>query len=140
MQFLRSVLGSGPAKDALPYELGEAYPTCWGSWTHYKGTSKVLGGSECLCTDKRSQLCDGFGLVEVPDRRESRRLRSTLCISFNLELAMLASKFRNCGSKSEGARKQSELASSVLQLFQPPARSRASRLEAVDPLLQLARV
>ncbi|CAI5467360.1 unnamed protein product, partial [Closterium sp. Yama58-4] len=45
MQFLRSVLGTGGGAKEFPYNIGEAYPSAWGPWTHHKGTSKEDGSA-----------------------------------------------------------------------------------------------
>lgn len=134
MQFLRSVLGSGPAKDALPYELGQAYPTCWGSWTHYKGTSKVLECRGCVCKENHSQLCDRFEVVGFERSPASTDIRQPLRLyshsTLSLELAKLASGFRDCklGASVKETTKWSWLSHSSPIGFQSPARSRHNRL------------
>ncbi|KAJ7548604.1 hypothetical protein O6H91_07G018900 [Diphasiastrum complanatum] len=40
LKFLKGVVGSGGGIKDLPYNLGEPYPSAWGAWTHYRGTSK----------------------------------------------------------------------------------------------------
>ncbi|KAL2645070.1 hypothetical protein R1flu_012657 [Riccia fluitans] len=40
LKFLKGVVGSGGGIKDLPYNIGEPYSTAWGSWTHYRGTSK----------------------------------------------------------------------------------------------------
>lgn len=40
MNKLFGFLGRGAGID-LPYTIGEAYSTAWGSWTHSRGTKKV---------------------------------------------------------------------------------------------------
>ncbi|KAL3698434.1 hypothetical protein R1sor_012510 [Riccia sorocarpa] len=39
-KFLKGVVGSGGGIKDLPYNIGEPYSSAWGSWTHYRGTSK----------------------------------------------------------------------------------------------------
>lgn len=39
-KFLKGVVGSSGGIKDLPYNIGEAYPSAWGSWTHCRGTSK----------------------------------------------------------------------------------------------------
>lgn len=41
-KFLKGVVaGSGTGVKDLPYNIGEPYSSAWGSWFHYRGTSKV---------------------------------------------------------------------------------------------------
>lgn len=41
-KFLKGVVGgSGTGLKDLPYNIGEPYSSAWGSWVHYRGTSKV---------------------------------------------------------------------------------------------------
>lgn len=41
-KFLKGVVGgSGTGLKDLPYNIGDPYPSAWGSWTHFRGTSKV---------------------------------------------------------------------------------------------------
>ncbi|KAI5056276.1 hypothetical protein GOP47_0028094 [Adiantum capillus-veneris] len=39
-KFLKGVVGSSGGIKDLPYNIGEPYSSAWGSWTHYRGTSK----------------------------------------------------------------------------------------------------
>lgn len=39
-KFLKGVVGSSSGIKDLPYNIGEPYSSAWGSWTHYRGTSK----------------------------------------------------------------------------------------------------
>jgi hypothetical protein len=44
LKFLKGVVagsGGGGLKE-LPYNIGEPYSSAWGSWIHYRGTSKVF--------------------------------------------------------------------------------------------------
>ena len=42
LKFLKGVVGgSGTGPKDLPYNIGDPYPSAWGSWTHSRGTSKV---------------------------------------------------------------------------------------------------
>ncbi|KAL0303980.1 UNVERIFIED_CONTAM: hypothetical protein Sradi_6266100 [Sesamum radiatum] len=42
LKFLKGVVGgSGTGVKDLPYNIGEPYASAWGSWVHYRGTSKV---------------------------------------------------------------------------------------------------
>ncbi|XVE86029.1 hypothetical protein DITRI_Ditri18aG0003400 [Diplodiscus trichospermus] len=41
-KFLKGVVaGSGTGLKDLPYNIGDPYPSAWGSWSHCRGTSKV---------------------------------------------------------------------------------------------------
>ncbi|KAG6548110.1 hypothetical protein Mapa_010390 [Marchantia paleacea] len=40
LKFLKNVVGSAGGIKDLPYVIGEPYSSAWGSWTHYRGTSK----------------------------------------------------------------------------------------------------
>ena len=43
LKFLKGVVaGSGAGLKDLPYNIGEPYSSAWGSWTHSRGTSKVI--------------------------------------------------------------------------------------------------
>lgn len=42
-KFLKGVVGgSGAGVKDLPYNIGDPYPSAWGSWSHFQGTSKVI--------------------------------------------------------------------------------------------------
>lgn len=42
LKFLKGVVGgSGTGPRDLPYNIGDPYPSAWGSWTHFRGSSKV---------------------------------------------------------------------------------------------------
>lgn len=42
-KFLKGVVaGSGTGLKDLPYNIGDPYPSAWGSWNHFRGTSKVI--------------------------------------------------------------------------------------------------
>lgn len=46
LKFLKGVVaGSGTGVKDLPYNIGEPYSCAWGSWVHYRGTSKVISSS-----------------------------------------------------------------------------------------------
>ena len=48
-KFLKGVVGgSGTGIKDLPYNIGEPYSSAWGSWAHFRGTSKVLSLSLSL--------------------------------------------------------------------------------------------
>eukprot|EP00249_Psilotum_nudum_P023155 c28764_g1_i1 orf=1228-3660(-) len=40
LKFLKGVVGSSGGIKDLPYNIGEPYSSTWGSWTHFRGTSK----------------------------------------------------------------------------------------------------
>lgn len=42
LKFLKGVVGgSGTGIKDLPYNIGDPYPSAWGSWIHFRATSKV---------------------------------------------------------------------------------------------------
>ncbi|KAG5558157.1 hypothetical protein RHGRI_008170 [Rhododendron griersonianum] len=43
LKFLMGVVaGYGSCQNNLPYNIGKPYSSAWGSWTHSRGTSKLL--------------------------------------------------------------------------------------------------
>jgi SCY1-like protein 1 len=44
LRFLKGVVGgaSGTGLKDLPYNIGDPYPSAWGSWTHHRGTSSKV--------------------------------------------------------------------------------------------------
>lgn len=48
-KFLKEVVsGSGTGLKDLPYNIGEPYASAWGSWLHFRGTSKVTSSLSLL--------------------------------------------------------------------------------------------
>jgi len=53
-KFLKEVVGgSGTGLKDLPYTIGEPFPSAWGSWTHSRGTSKVISAIPFQFTNTR---------------------------------------------------------------------------------------
>jgi len=50
LRFLKGVVGgaSGTGLKDLPYNIGDPYPSAWGSWTHHRGTSSKVRVSHPL--------------------------------------------------------------------------------------------
>ncbi|KAJ6884428.1 N-terminal kinase-like protein [Populus alba x Populus x berolinensis] len=49
LRFLKGVVGgSGTGLKDLPYNIGDPYPSAWGSWTHHRGTSKDDDGGSAV--------------------------------------------------------------------------------------------
>ncbi|XP_039145964.1 probable inactive serine/threonine-protein kinase scy1 isoform X1 [Dioscorea cayenensis subsp. rotundata] len=60
LKFLKGVVaGSGAGVKDLPYTIGEPYSTAWGSWTHYRGTSKDDGSAVSIFSLSGSNAQDG---------------------------------------------------------------------------------
>lgn len=59
-KFLKGVVGgSGTGLKDLPYNIGEPYSTAWGSWVHYRGTSKDDGAPVSIFALTGSNANDG---------------------------------------------------------------------------------
>ncbi|GBG89859.1 hypothetical protein CBR_g49707 [Chara braunii] len=58
-KFLSSVLGAGGASKDLPYNIGDAYSTAWGSWVHYRGTNKEDGSAVSIFSLTATSAGDG---------------------------------------------------------------------------------
>ncbi|KAI4302035.1 hypothetical protein L6164_035255 [Bauhinia variegata] len=60
-KFLKDVVGgSGTGLKDLPYNIGEPYPSAWGSWTHYRGTSKDDGSLVSIFSLSGNNAQDGY--------------------------------------------------------------------------------
>ncbi|KAL6541664.1 hypothetical protein OROGR_011150 [Orobanche gracilis] len=78
LKFLKGVVGgSGAGLKDLPYNIGEPYSTAWGSWVHYRGTSKIGladdGGLVSIFSLSGSNANDGH---LVAGRNGVKRLRT----------------------------------------------------------------
>ncbi|GAU43450.1 hypothetical protein TSUD_140870 [Trifolium subterraneum] len=59
-KFLKEVVGgSGTGIKDLPYNIGEPYPSAWGSWLHHRGTSKDDGSPVSIFSLSGSNAQDG---------------------------------------------------------------------------------
>ncbi|CAI9091892.1 OLC1v1027000C1 [Oldenlandia corymbosa var. corymbosa] len=73
-KFLKGVVaGSGTGIKDLPYNIGEPYSSAWGSWVHYRGTSKDDGAPVSIFTLQGSNANDGH---LVAGRNGVKRLRT----------------------------------------------------------------
>ncbi|KAL6530389.1 hypothetical protein OROHE_014742 [Orobanche hederae] len=74
LKFLKGVVGgSGAGLKDLPYNIGEPYSTAWGSWVHYRGTSKDDGAPVSVFSLSGSNANDGH---LVAGRNGVKRLRT----------------------------------------------------------------
>ncbi|KAL5538523.1 hypothetical protein UlMin_046094 [Ulmus minor] len=74
LKFLKGVVGgSGSGPKDLPYNIGEPYPSAWGSWTHFRGTSKDDGSLVSIFSLSGSNAQDGH---LVAGRNGVKRLRT----------------------------------------------------------------
>ncbi|PIN15089.1 Protein kinase [Handroanthus impetiginosus] len=74
LKFLKGVVGgSGTGLKDLPYNIGEPYSSAWGSWVHYRGTSKDDGASVSIFSLSGSNTNDGH---LVAGRNGVKRLRT----------------------------------------------------------------
>eukprot|EP00897_Mesotaenium_endlicherianum_P001621 jgi/Mesen1/1487/ME000132S00434 len=83
MQFLRSVLGTGGGIKDFPYTLGEPYSTAWGSWTHYRGTSKEDGSAVSIFSLTGSNAQDARLIAA---RNGAKRLRTLTGAPYELQV------------------------------------------------------
>ncbi|KAG6404340.1 hypothetical protein SASPL_136586 [Salvia splendens] len=74
LKFLKGVVaGSGAGLKDLPYNIGEPYSSAWGSWVHYRGTSKDDGAPVSIFSLTGSSANDGH---LVAGRNGVKRLRT----------------------------------------------------------------
>ncbi|KAI3458427.1 hypothetical protein Pfo_015090 [Paulownia fortunei] len=74
LKFLKGVVGgSGAGLKDLPYNIGEPYSSAWGSWVHYRGTSKDDGAPVSIFSLSGSNVNDGH---LVAGRNGVKRLRT----------------------------------------------------------------
>ncbi|RRT54059.1 hypothetical protein B296_00049411 [Ensete ventricosum] len=79
-KFLKGVVGgSGTGPKDLPYNIGEPYPSAWGSWTHHRGTSKEDGSSVSIFSLSGSSSQDGH---LAAGRNGVKRLRTVTYSTF----------------------------------------------------------
>ncbi|XP_019052793.1 PREDICTED: probable inactive serine/threonine-protein kinase scy1 isoform X2 [Nelumbo nucifera] len=82
-KFLRGVVaGSGTGIKDLPYYIGEPYSTAWGSWTHYRGTSKDDGSLVSIFSLSGSNAQDGHLAAGRNGVRRLRTVRHPNILSF----------------------------------------------------------
>ncbi|KAJ8472085.1 hypothetical protein OPV22_026428 [Ensete ventricosum] len=82
-KFLKGVVGgSGTGPKDLPYNIGEPYPSAWGSWTHHRGTSKEDGSSVSIFSLSGSSSQDGHLAAGRNGVKRLRTVRHPNILSF----------------------------------------------------------
>lgn len=84
LKFLKGVVagsGGGGLKD-LPYNIGEPYSSAWGSWTHYRGTSKDDGSLVSIFSLSGSNAQDGHLMAARNGVKRLRTVRHPNVLSF----------------------------------------------------------
>ncbi|KAJ7973615.1 Protein kinase family protein with ARM repeat domain [Quillaja saponaria] len=81
--FFREVVGgSGTRLKDLPYNIGEPYPSAWGSWTHCRGTSKDDGSAVSIFSLSGSNAQDGHLAAGRNGVKRLRTVRHPNILSF----------------------------------------------------------
>lgn len=82
-KFLKGVVGgSGTGPKDLPYNIGEPYPSAWGSWTHFRGTSKDDGSPVSVFSISGSNAQDGHLAAARNGVKRLRTVRHPNILSF----------------------------------------------------------
>ncbi|KAI4350155.1 hypothetical protein L6164_010664 [Bauhinia variegata] len=82
-KFLKEVVGgSGTGLKDLPYNIGEPYPSAWGSWTHYRGTSKDDGSPVSIFSLSGNNAQDGYLAAGRNGVKRLRTVRHPNILSF----------------------------------------------------------
>ncbi|GLJ36990.1 hypothetical protein SUGI_0749180 [Cryptomeria japonica] len=84
LKFLKGVVagsGAGGIRD-LPYNIGEPYSSAWGSWTHYRGTSKDDGSSVSIFSLSGTNAQDGHLAAGRNGVKRLRTVRHPNVLSF----------------------------------------------------------
>ncbi|KDP21639.1 hypothetical protein JCGZ_03310 [Jatropha curcas] len=82
-KFLKGVVaGSGAGLKDLPYNIGEPYPSAWGSWTHHRGTSKDDGSPVSIFSLSGSNAQDGHLAAGRNGVKRLRTVRHPNILSF----------------------------------------------------------
>ncbi|XP_077232825.1 uncharacterized protein LOC143872013 [Tasmannia lanceolata] len=83
LKFLKGVVaGSGTGLKDLPYNIEEPYSSAWGSWTHYRGTSKDDGSSVSIFSLTGSNAQDGHLAAGRNGVKRLRTVRHPNILSF----------------------------------------------------------
>ncbi|PQP98365.1 putative inactive serine/threonine-protein kinase scy1 [Prunus yedoensis var. nudiflora] len=83
LKFLKGVVGgSGTGPKDLPYNIGEPYPSAWGSWTHFRGTSKDDGSPVSVFSISGSNAQDGHLAAARNGVKRLRTVRHPNILSF----------------------------------------------------------
>ncbi|XP_009590239.1 uncharacterized protein LOC107824750 isoform X2 [Nicotiana tabacum] len=81
--FLKGVVsGSGTGLKDLPYSIGEPYSSAWGSWVHYRGTSKDDGTPVSIFALSGSNTNDGHLAAGRNGVKRLRTVRHPNILSF----------------------------------------------------------
>ncbi|XP_022149841.1 probable inactive serine/threonine-protein kinase scy1 isoform X1 [Momordica charantia] len=82
-KFLKGVVaGSGTGLKDLPYNIGDPYPSAWGSWTHFRGTSKDDGSPVSIFSLSGSNAQDGHLAAGRNGVKRLRTVRHPNILSF----------------------------------------------------------
>ncbi|CAN6549909.1 unnamed protein product [Malus baccata var. baccata] len=83
LKFLKGVVGgSGTGPKDLPYNIGEPYLSAWGSWTHFRGTSKDDGTPVSIFSISGSSAQDGHLAAARNGVKRLRTVRHPNILSF----------------------------------------------------------
>lgn len=83
LKFLKGVVsGSGTGLKDLPYNIGEPYSSAWGSWVHYRGTSKDDGAPVSIFSLSGSNANDGHLAAGRNGVKRLRTVRHPNILSF----------------------------------------------------------
>ncbi|CAN7020500.1 unnamed protein product [Brassica oleracea var. botrytis] len=81
--FLKGVVsGSGTGLKDLPYNVGDPYPSAWGSWVHYRGTSKDDGSQVSIFALCGNNAQDGHLAAGRNGVKRLRTVRHPNILSF----------------------------------------------------------
>ncbi|XVE86028.1 hypothetical protein DITRI_Ditri18aG0003400 [Diplodiscus trichospermus] len=82
-KFLKGVVaGSGTGLKDLPYNIGDPYPSAWGSWSHCRGTSKDDGSPVSIFSLSGSNPQDGHLAAGRNGVKRLRTVRHPNILSF----------------------------------------------------------
>ncbi|XVF24315.1 hypothetical protein REPUB_Repub13aG0117100 [Reevesia pubescens] len=82
-KFLKGVVaGSGTGLKDLPYNIGDRYPSAWGSWSHFRGTSKDDGSPVSIFSLSGSNPQDGHLAAGRNGVKRLRTVRHPNILSF----------------------------------------------------------
>ncbi|GLT94593.1 hypothetical protein SLE2022_123240 [Rubroshorea leprosula] len=82
-KFLKGVVGgSGAGIKDLPYNIGDPYPSAWGSWSHFHGTSKDDGSPVSIFSLSGSNPQDGHLAAGRNGVKRLRTVRHPNILSF----------------------------------------------------------
>ncbi|XP_062161341.1 uncharacterized protein LOC133868456 [Alnus glutinosa] len=83
LKFLKGVVGgSGTGIKDLPYNIGDPYPSAWGSWTHFRATSKDDGSPVSIFSLSGSNTQDGHLAAGRNGVKRLRTVRHPNILSF----------------------------------------------------------